>query len=139
MAVQLNQVVISGNLTEDPVLNKTNGGVPVCNFSIANNRTYKSGNERKQQTTFVHVSTFRTIAENVAQYRQKGDPVIVMGQLVLDEWEAKEGGKRSRLKIQAENVQFLPRFKQEDNSGDDTDTGSDDAGDGDVSDDPLND
>jgi len=46
--------------------------------------------------------------ENCAQYLSKGRPVAVEGRLDWREWEAKEGGgKRQKVEIIANSVQFL--------------------------------
>ncbi len=47
MASDLNKAILIGRLTRDPELRYTQGGTPVCSFSIANNRTYVTGGEKK--------------------------------------------------------------------------------------------
>lgn len=105
-----------GNLTRDIELRHTPAGAPVCDLGMAINRTYYVGSgkdgekkEKKEETVFVDVTVWGRQAETCAEYLEKGRKVLVDGRLTLDTWDDKETGqKRSKLKITAENVQFLP-------------------------------
>lgn len=52
------------------------------------------------------------MAENCGKYLTKGSPVVVSGRLKQDQWQTESGEKRSRIKVLAANVQFLPSSKQ---------------------------
>jgi len=86
----INNVVISGNLVDDPELKILQGEKPVivANFRIANNEPKKDGN-----TTFVKVTAFGRTAEVVGEYLAKGMPIIVVGALKQRSFENKEGQK----------------------------------------------
>ena len=104
----LNKVLLIGNLTSDPELRHTPGGVPVTDITVAVNREFSSKDgERKSEVAFVDVVVWSRLAENCAQYLSKGRPVFVEGRLQLDTWENQQGEKRSRLRVVAENIQFL--------------------------------
>lgn len=103
----LNKVLLIGRLTRDPELRQTGNGGAVVNFGLAMNRTFKVGDERREETTFVDVSVFGKQAESVNEYCQKGKQVLVEGRLNLDQWESNEGEKRSRLTVVADRVQFM--------------------------------
>ena len=103
--VSFNKVIIAGNLTRDPELRFTNGGVPVCSFGIAVNRV-RSKNE---EVDFFDVSAWRELGETIANYKKKGDPILVEGRLQYRTWEAQDGSKRSKVDVVADNVQFLGR------------------------------
>jgi single-strand DNA-binding protein len=45
----------------------------------------------------------------IAEYCHKGDPIFIEGRLQLDSWEGQDGQKRSRMRVVAENFQFLNR------------------------------
>jgi single-strand DNA-binding protein len=104
----LNKVILIGNLTKDPELKYIPDGTPVCSFSLAVNRYYtaKSG-EKKESTLFIDVTVWRKMAETCAEYLAKGRSVFVEGRLEMDTWEGKDGQKRSRMKVIAQNVQFM--------------------------------
>lgn len=97
-----------GNLTRDPELRVTPGGLSICKFGLAVNRrfTTKEG-EAREEVTFVDIDAFGRQAEVIAKYLGKGQPIHVEGRLKLDQWETKEGEKRSRLGVVLEGFQFV--------------------------------
>ena len=102
-----NKVIMMGNLTRDPEMRATPKGTPVCSFSLALNRKYKTETgEDKEEVTFVDVEAYGKQAELIGKYVTKGRPLMVEGRLKLDSWE-KNGEKRSRLKVVTENFQFM--------------------------------
>ena len=105
----LNQVNIIGRLTRDPEYKELPSGSPVCEFGVATGRKYKNRDgEWVEETCFVDCSTFGKNAGNVHLYLKKGSQVYVGGRLKFDQWEERETGrKRSKLRVIAENVQFL--------------------------------
>lgn len=105
----VNEVTLIGNLTRDPELRHTPNGAAVCDIGLACNRRSKGKDgEWKEEVTFIDVTTWNRTAENVAQYLKKGRPVYIKGYLKLDSWEDKKTGeKRSKLKVEALDVQFL--------------------------------
>ena len=108
MAASLNQVVLIGNLTDDPELQYTQSGVARTTFTIAVNRQYRNANdELQEETTFVPITTWRNQAENCATYLSKGRPVAVTGRLRISNYEDDEGNNRKWTSVVARNVQFL--------------------------------
>ncbi len=108
MAASLNQVILIGNLTEDPELQYTQSGVARTTFTIAVNRQYRDSNDELQEdTTFVPITTWRNQAENCATYLSKGRPVAVTGRLRISSYEDDEGNNRKWTSVVARNVQFL--------------------------------
>lgn len=108
MAASLNQVILIGNLTEDPELQYTQSGVARTTFTIAVNRQYRDSNDELQEdTTFVPITTWRNQAENCATYLSKGRPVAVTGRLRISNYEDDEGNNRKWTSVVANNVQFL--------------------------------
>ena len=101
--VSFNRVILAGNLTRDPELRFTNDGVPVANFGIAVNRV----RSKSEEVDFFDVSAWRELGETVANYKKKGDPILVEGRLQFRTWEAQDGSKRSKVDVVADNIQFL--------------------------------
>lgn len=95
--------ICMGNLTREPELRYTPGGMPVCEFTVAINSA------RKEDGTFFGVvCVFGKTAEACQRYLAKGSPVLVEGKLKNDEWEDRQTGqKRSKTRIYADNVQFI--------------------------------
>lgn len=102
----VNKVMLMGNLTRDPEIKYTPSGSAVCNLGIASNRKYKKGDEMVEDVTFADVEVWGSSAENCSKYLKKGSPVFIEGRLKFSTWE-KDGEKRSKLSVVAENVQFL--------------------------------
>ncbi len=108
--MSVNLVALLGNLTRDPELRYTPNGSAVCQFGLALNRRYRTATgELQEETSFVEVVVWGKQAEVVAAHMAKGRPVFVEGRLQQDTWETEAGERRSRLKVVAQRVTFLPR------------------------------
>ncbi len=107
----LNKVFLLGNLTRDPDLRYLPSGAGVCELGLAVNRRYTNSNgESIEEPCFVDVVVWGKSADNCKQYLQKGSQVMVEGRLHFEQWEDRNGGgKRSRLRVVAEQVQFMNR------------------------------
>ncbi len=115
----LNKVFLLGNLTRDPDLRALPSGSAVCEFGIAVNRRYTAANGQEvEEPCFVDIVVWGRSAESCKQYLEKGSQVMIEGRLQLDQWEDRNGGgKRSRLRVVAEQVQFLNRRPGGDGQG----------------------
>jgi single-strand DNA-binding protein len=112
--VSFNRVVLAGNLTRDPELRFTNDGIPVCSFGLAVNRV----RSRSEEVDFFDISAWRELGETIANYKKKGDPILLEGRLQFRTWEAQDGSKRSKVDVVADNIQFLGgRADSEDGGG----------------------
>ncbi len=106
----LNKVLLMGNITRDLELKYMPNQTAVCDFGIAVNRTWTGQDGvKKEEVTFVDCSCFGKTAEILSKYKKKGDPLFVEGRLKLDQWEAQDGTKRSKMRVIVENFQFLNR------------------------------
>ena len=113
----LNKVLLIGNLTRDPDVRMMSNGRPVCNFGLALNRSYKDAEgNRKEETTFVDVESFGPRAEAIGRFFTKGRAIFIEGRLKLDQWESKEGEKRSALRVVLDSFEFVDT-KQEGSPG----------------------
>jgi single-strand DNA-binding protein len=104
----LNKVLLIGNLTRDPELKYTPGGSAVADFGLAVNRNWTGQDGQKhEETTFVDITVWGRQAEIASEYLSKGRPIFLEGRLQLDQWQDKEGQKRSKMRVVAERIQFL--------------------------------
>jgi len=105
----LNKVLLMGNLTRDPELRVTPKGTPICQFSLAINRSFKlESGETREEVFYADVEAWGKQGETIAKHVTKGRPLYVEGRLRLDTWEDKNTKeKRSRMKIVLEQFQFL--------------------------------
>jgi single-strand DNA-binding protein len=100
-----NQVMLVGNLTDDPELRFTPGGAPVANFRLAVTPRIREGDAWKDgETSFFRINVWRDQAENVAETLQKGTRAIVVGRLRTRSWETPEGEKRSVTEVEADEI-----------------------------------
>ena len=105
----VNRVVLLGHFTRNPSLKNLPSGKAVCDFGLALNRRWLDINgDSHQETTFVDITAWHQQAEVIAAYCQKGRPIVVEGRLEQERWESPAGEKRSRLKVVAQRVTFLP-------------------------------
>ncbi len=102
----MNKVFLIGNLTRDPELSETNGGVSVCRFGIAVNRRFSS-QDAERQTDFFNVTAWRALGETVARFTKKGNKVAVVGSIQIRNYEDNAGQKRTYVDIIADEVEFL--------------------------------
>ncbi len=100
--------MLMGNVTRDIEVRYTPKGTAVADVGLACNRRVKQGEEWVDETTFVDVTVWGRTAELAGQYLAKGRPVFFEGRLQLDTWQDQQSGqKRSRLKVVADNMQFI--------------------------------
>jgi single-strand DNA-binding protein len=118
MANDINRVFLIGRLTKDPDLRYTQGGTSITSFTIANNRTYNSQNERKEMVSFFNCIAWGKSGEVIAQYCKKGQRIGIEGRLQQRSWQDQSGQKRSTVEIVIENFQFLEAKGKEGGQGD---------------------
>ena len=114
----LNKVFLMGRLTFDPELRRLANGTAVTDLRLATSRSWPSrdGGDRKEETLYIDVTVWDRQAETCCQYLRKGSGVHVEGFLKMDTWDDKTTGeKRTKIKVQADRVQFLDR--REDSAG----------------------
>lgn len=107
MKRDLNVVVFVGNIVRDAELKYLNTGTAVAEFAVAVNDSYKKGESWVEYVSFIDCSMMGKRAEGVHRYLTKGAKVGVQGKMRQDRWETKDGGKRSKLKISVDEIEFL--------------------------------
>lgn len=101
----LNTVILSGRLTADPELKTTQSGVSVTSFSIAVQRSYKSGEE--PITDFINIVAWRHTAEFVTRYFKKGSLIVIEGSIQTQKYTDSNGKNRTKFEVLANNIQFF--------------------------------
>ena len=103
----LPQITITeATLVADPELRYANNGNSVTNFRVASNsrrKNQQTGQWEDGDTTFLSVSAFGGLGENVASRFKKGSKVNIAGQLKQREYE-KDGQKRTVYEVTANSV-----------------------------------
>lgn len=106
----MNFVALSGRLTRDPEIRKTQTGIDVCSFTVAVDRP---GTKKDNKVTdFFNCTAWGSqngpgIAGVIGQYFHKGDGIIISeGQLQTQKWQDKEGNSRTDTKIIVRQFEF---------------------------------
>ena len=107
-----NKVILIGNMTADPELKQTAGGISVCSFSIAVNRRFAKADQGQQNVDFINIVTWRQQAEFVNRYFKKGNPILICGQLQTRSWNDNQGQKRYTTEVVADEVSFVASAAQ---------------------------
>ena len=107
-----NKVILIGNMTADPELKQTTGGISVCSFSIAINRRFAKADQGQQNVDFINIVTWRQQAEFVSRYFKKGNPILICGQLQTRSWNDNQGQKRYATEVVADEVSFVASAAQ---------------------------
>jgi len=100
-------LTVVGNLTADPELRFTQGGLAVANFTIASTpRTFdRQTNEWKDgEALFLRASAWREFGEHIASSLTKGTRVIAQGRLAQRSYETKEGEKRTSMELEIDAI-----------------------------------
>jgi len=100
-------ITVVGNLTADPELRYTQGGLAVANFTIASTpRTFdRAANDWKDgEALFLRASCWREFAEHVAGSLTKGSRVVATGRLKQRSYETKEGEKRTSIELEVDEI-----------------------------------
>lgn len=100
------QVVIKGNLTQEPELRYTSKGTALVRFGVAVDRRWinKTSGQQEESVSFFEVAAWETLAEHCAASLRKGMRVIVEGRLEQDSWVGDDGVKRSSVEVRADDV-----------------------------------
>lgn len=104
--LNINTVMLAGNLTRDVELKTLPSGKSVGNFGMAINDRRPDGQE---ETVFVDITVWNKTAENCSRFISKGSNVFIEGRLDMDTWQGQDGKKKSKLKVTALTVQFNSR------------------------------
>lgn len=94
-----------GRLTRDASIKYTQDGDAVVEFSIAVNR--RKTRDGKEPVDFFDVTSWGKMAEGLSQYLVKGKQVAIEGGLRQDRWQDQQGANRSKVYINAFNIQLL--------------------------------
>lgn len=105
-----NVITAVGALGRDPEVRYTQGGRAVCNFRMATTHRFQRNNEWQEETTWLAVATWGSLAENIAASCQKGTRVLVTGRMSERETTDDDGNKKKLLELQADDVAVSLRW-----------------------------
>ncbi len=108
--MSLNKVMLIGNVGAEPDIRYVDQGVPVASLTLATTRrgyTLANGTVVPEQTEWHNVLLWRKLAETVEKYVHKGDKLFIEGSLRTRSYDGKDGIKRYRTEIWADNMEML--------------------------------
>lgn len=110
-----NKIMLGGRLVRDPEMRVTPKGTPICQFSMAVNREWKSESGEKQtDVSYIDCEAWGKTAEIISKFFRKGGDIFVEGRVKQDQWEDKNTKeKRSKLKVVVDTFQFVGGKKDE--------------------------
>ena len=116
--MSINRVVLTGNLTRDPEVRRTQSGMAIMTFGIAVNDRRKNSatGEWEDYANFIDCTMFGSRAEGVSNYLSKGSKVGIEGKLRYSTWE-RDGQKRSKLEVIVDDLEFLSSRNNQGGSG----------------------
>lgn len=122
----MNKITLKGRLTAKPELKQTTTGITVANFTVAVNRRFN-----KEQTDFINCQAWKTTAEFINKYFEKGQEILVVGELHIEKWD-KDGETRTASRVVVDEVEFCGSKKDNSKSTTDDDGFEEIADDGDY-------
>ena len=102
----MNKVILIGNLSRDPEITTTNGGVSVCRFAIAVQRRFQNA-EGEREADFINIVVWRAQAENCHKFLKKGSKCGIVGRIQTSSYEGQDGQRRYVTEVVADEVEFI--------------------------------
>ena len=118
MPSNINRVVLTGRLTRDSEVRRTQGGIAILSFGIAVNDRRKNNQtgEWEEYANFVDCVMFGNRAESLANYLEKGTRVGLEGKLRWSQWE-RDGQKRSKIEVIVDEIELMSRERKQQSQG----------------------
>ena len=96
----VNKIILQGRLVRDIELKRVGAdNIATTEFTVAWSEKYKE----KETKCFLRCKAWRNTAEFLEKYFSKGQELVIVGQLVTEEWET-DGEKKSRTICNVESV-----------------------------------
>ena len=108
----MNKITLIGRLGQEPELKTLESGKKLCSFSLATSKKYKE----EQITQWHNIIFWEKQAEIIAKYVEKGDMLVVIGEVNYRKYTNKEGNEIHRTEIFGEYFEFLPKVSKPDQS-----------------------
>lgn len=112
----MNKIILAGRLVKEPELKFLDGdGKAVARFTIAVNRKFK-GTDDKRETDFFNCVIFGKLAEGITKYSNKGQEIVLVGEVRNRSYEDKEKIKRYITEVYVSEFNLFGDYKKEENN-----------------------
>ena len=102
----LNKIFLQGRLVADPEMRHTPSGVAVATLRLAVDRDFKDRETGEKKADFINIVAWRSTAEFVSRYFNKGRMAVVDGRLQMRDYTDRDGNSRTAFEVVADNVYF---------------------------------
>jgi len=114
----LNKVELIGRLTADPAIRNAEKGYACASLNMATNRSATDASGKAGQQAEYHAGVmFGRLAKIAEKYLKKGDRLYVSGRLRTNAWTAKDGSRKAKTEIVADNLIMLGGKSTDDRGG----------------------
>lgn len=103
----INRVVLTGRLTKDVEVKKTQSGLSVASFTVACDRRKSKDNSQQQTADFINCIAWRQPADFLGQYARKGAMVGIDGRLQTRTYDKQDGTKVFVTEVVCDEVNLL--------------------------------
>lgn len=110
----LNQVVLVGRLTDNPVVEETANGKKYTAINVAVQRNFKNA-DSIYETDFIRCVLWNGMASNTKEYCHTGDIVGIKGRLQNRSYENEEKETKYITEVIAERITFLASANKKEN------------------------
>ena len=104
----MNLVILKGNLTRAPETKEIREDLSITDFGVAVSKRIKKGEEWVNEAEFIECKCWKKRGETIANNFDKGDPILVKGELSIERWE-KDGEKKSKAIVIVNDFEFCDR------------------------------
>ncbi|BDU93169.1 TPA: single-stranded DNA-binding protein [Clostridium perfringens] len=112
----MNKIVLGGRLVKEPELKFLDGdGKAVARFTIAVSRKIK-GKDGKRETDFFNCVIFGKLAEGITKYANKGQEIVLVGEVRNRSYEDKYNIKRYITEVYVSEFDLFGSYKKEENN-----------------------
>lgn len=103
------QLIIVGNVGQEPEMRYTPNGTPVCNFSVAVNRTWRNAaGEQQQKVTWYRIQAWQRQAEVCSEHVKKGDRLFIISDTIdVVTWNSRDGKAQGNIQLVPRVIRFL--------------------------------
>jgi single-strand DNA-binding protein len=115
MPADINNVSLVARLTAKPELKGANSNVLPLRLAFTTRE--KQGEEWSDKSNYVDAVLYGRQAETMARFLDKGSRIAISGELGWQEWQAKDGSKRSRVQVVVRSIQLMDPKQQGSTSG----------------------
>lgn len=118
MADGMNKVILLGNVGADPELRYTNAGQGVLNIRLATTESWLDKDKNKMERTSWHsVTVWGKRGEALEKHISKGQLLLIEGRIDYQEYEDREGHKKYRTNIVANDIKLCGGPRRDDAGG----------------------